>query len=87
MLTAEQRRIRSRVAAHTKHARHDPHEAMAVARAGFRESFVEKARAEAAERGETISDAEARRRGEQLFKAHMARLSLASVKARRKKVS
>lgn len=46
----------------------------AKARATFINSFIERARAEALERGEVISDEEAIRRGELLRRLHYTRI-------------
>lgn len=46
----------------------------AKARATFKSSFTERARSEAAARGETIDDQEAERRGELLRRLHYTRI-------------
>jgi hypothetical protein len=77
-LTAEQRRLRASLAAHEMHARHDPQEITAGARAGFLAKFLREVDAEAPNLPET----ERLRRAEHKLRAHMRRLALASSKAR-----
>jgi hypothetical protein len=75
-LSPEQRSIRGRIAAHTLHAQVDDREHTAPARAAFLKRFEHQVPPE-------ITDpAERARRAQQLLKAHMARLALASSKAR-----
>jgi hypothetical protein len=77
-LSPAERMLRARVAAHTKHAKHDPKAAMDKARAAFLAGFDRKADPE-----RVLPPAERQRRAEQLRSAHFARLALASAKARR----
>jgi hypothetical protein len=77
---------RGRIGAFVTLSRFDPVAMNQKAREVFRtRHLVEKARAEAAERGEEISDAEAERRGAMLLKAHYARMTQASLASRRRK--
>lgn len=77
-----------RIGAFVTLSRNDPRAMNARAREVFRTThFVEKARAEAAARGEEITEAEAQRRGEMLLKAHYARMTQRSVAARRRKAA
>jgi hypothetical protein len=66
------------VAAHAKHATHDPQAAMAKARAVFLASFEQQADPQG-----VLPPAERQRRAAQLRRAYFARLALASAKARR----
>ena len=84
-MDAAARRLRASIAAHAMHAKHDPRKTTAKARDVYRESFTERARTEAAQRGEQISDEEARRRGYQLYCAEMKRRAYNSKKNRQKK--
>jgi hypothetical protein len=77
-LSPEQRSIRASIGAHALHGKYDSREITANARAGLREKFRRQVREETP----GLSDAEVERRAEHLFHAHMARLSLASSKAR-----
>jgi hypothetical protein len=72
--------LRGRVGAHTLHARRDPRETTAKARATF------LARFEAAVDPEgVLPEPERRRRAEHARKAHMARLALKSARMRARK--
>ena len=77
-LSPRQRSLRASLAAHAMHARNDPHEITAGARAGFLSRFL--AEVDAATPG--LPEAERLRRAEHLLRAHMKRLALASSKAR-----
>jgi hypothetical protein len=77
-LSPGERVLRARVAAHAKHAKHDPQAAMDKARAVFLARFERQADPHG-----LLSSAERQRRAEQLRSAHFARLALASAKARR----
>jgi hypothetical protein len=77
-LSPEQRSLRSSLAAHAMHARHDSREITANARAGFLAKFLREV--DAAAPG--LPEAERLRRAEHLLRAHMARLALASSRAR-----
>lgn len=78
-LTPEQRSMRARIAAHAKHAKTDPHEATAKARAAFEARFEREADPDG-----VLDPAERARRAAHLQSQHMARLAFASSKARRK---
>lgn len=77
-LTPEQRTLRARIAAHARWAKQDPKPAGQRAQAGLRARF----RRQAAEQFPDLPDAELDRRAESAYRAHMARLALASSKAR-----
>jgi hypothetical protein len=77
-LSPTERVLRARVAAHAKHAQHDPRAAMDKARAVFLAAFERQVDPEG-----LLPPAERQRRAEQLRSAHFARLALASAKARR----
>jgi hypothetical protein len=79
-LTAEQRTIRARLAAHTRWAGEDPAENAARGQAGLRARFDREVR----EAAPGLTEAEYARRAESAYLAHMAGLALASSKARRK---
>jgi hypothetical protein len=71
--------LRGRIGAHELHARHDPRETTANARATFLASFEAKV-----DPGGSLPPAERARRAEHARKAHFARLALASARARRR---
>ena len=77
-LTASERILRSRLAAYSQHALHDPVLTTAKARAVFRSSFDD-----AVDPSRTLPPKERARRGEAAFKAYMTRLALSRSKARR----
>jgi hypothetical protein len=77
-LSPTERVLRARLAAHAKHAKHDPRAAMDKARAVFLASFEQQADPDG-----VLSPAERGRRAQQLRSAHFTRLALASAKARR----
>ncbi len=77
-LTPEQRSLRASLAAHAMHARNDPREITAGARAGFLAKFLREV--DAATPG--LSEAERLRRAEHLLRSHMGKLALASSRAR-----
>jgi len=78
LLTPEQRHIRASIAAHTRWSREDPAGNAARGQAGLLARFDREVRE--AEPG--LSEAEYSRRAESAYRAHMARLALASSKAR-----
>lgn len=80
MLDANERSQRARVAAHSKWAVTDPVAGTEAARAAALERFA----SEADPLGR-LDPAERARRGKHLQRAHMARIALASAKARREK--
>lgn len=76
--------LRGRLGGLTTHARHSSDELLAPARRGFYARFERQARDEATAAGETdLAEAEIARRAQCLFRAHMARLALASHSARK----
>jgi hypothetical protein len=77
-LTAEQRTLRASIAAHTRWAKEDPAANAARGQAGLLAKFEREARAA----DPTLPDAEIARRAQSAYRAHMARLSFASSKAR-----
>ncbi len=81
-LSAEQRSLRARIAAHSKWAKHDPQKATEVMRAAGpgRLAYWER---EVDPEG-LFPEAERLRRADSARRAHMSRLALASSKARRK---
>lgn len=79
-LSPEQRVLRARIAAHSRWAQENPAVNAARGQQGLRARFDRQARE--AEPG--LTDAEYERRGEHLYKQHMARLALASSKARKR---
>jgi hypothetical protein len=82
-LSPEQRSLRASAAAHTMHAHNDSREITANARAGFLARFLREVDATTPD----LPEAERLRRAEHLLRAHMARLALASSKARARKAA
>jgi hypothetical protein len=78
LLTPEQRTIRGAIAANTRWSREDPDANARRGQAGLRARFDREARE--AESG--LSEAEYARRAGSAYRAHFARLALASSKAR-----
>lgn len=79
-LSPEQRSMRARIAAHTRWSKNDPVEGTAKARASFLQRFDD-----AVDPDRVLPEAERVRRAESARKAYMAKLALASSKARAKK--
>jgi hypothetical protein len=77
-LTPEQRHLRASIAAHTRWSKENPSANAARGQAGLLARFEREARA--AEPG--LTEAEYARRAQAAYQAHMARLALASSKAR-----
>ena len=69
-----------RIGAHSLHARYDPRETTAAARAAFLDRFDREADPHG-----TLSPAERTRRAHHLRKAYFARLALRSAQARRRR--
>lgn len=87
-LTAEQRSLRSRIAAYATNARHDGRAITAQARATYRASFEQGhgcAVCPSTELPADLSDAERSRRADMLRRAHYSRLALRSSRARSEK--
>ncbi|HUG29247.1 MAG TPA: hypothetical protein VMQ65_01860 [Candidatus Limnocylindria bacterium] len=87
-LTAEQRSLRSRIAAYAANARHDGRAITAQARATYRESFLTGHSCRvcpATALPSDLSTTERARRGEMLRRAHYARLALKSSRVRSKR--
>lgn len=80
MLTSEERTLRAKLAAHELHARYDPRETTAKARASFLAGFEAKVDPEG-----KLPEAERKRRAKHARKAHFTRMALHSAKARREK--
>lgn len=72
--------LRGRIGAYVLHARRDPRETTAPARAAFLRRFEHEVDPDF-----VLPEAERLRRAESARKAHFARLALASARARRKK--
>jgi len=79
-LTPAQRSLRARQAAYTLHAKHDSKETTKAARRGFLARFEREVDPDG-----TLSPAERTKRAQAALKAHMARLALASSRARAKR--
>lgn len=77
-LTPRERSLRARIGAHALHSTHDPTETTAKARAAFLARFEDEVDPE-----RLLPQVERKRRAEHARKAHMTRLALASVRARR----
>jgi hypothetical protein len=77
-MSPAERSLRARIAAHAMHARNDPAESTAKARAAFLDRFDREADPDG-----VLPPEERRRRAEHLRSAYFARLALASAKARR----
>jgi hypothetical protein len=79
-LTAEDRRLRAQIGAHTKHALYGTADATTAARAGFFAKFFDQT-------DPSLPTEERLRRAHHLMAAHMKRLALKSAQARRRKVA
>lgn len=79
-LTAADRTIRARIAAHAMHSRNDGRAVTLKAREAFEKRFLDEVDPE-----RKLPEAERLRRAEHARKAHFARLAFASAKARREK--
>jgi hypothetical protein len=77
-MSPAERSLRARMAAHAMHARNDPEEITAKARAAFLDRFEREADPDG-----VLSPEERRRRAEHLRSAYFARLALAAARARR----
>ncbi len=73
------RALVGRIGAHSLHARHDPRQTTAAARAAFLSGFEREADPDG-----VLPPTERERRAQHLRKAHFARLALRSAKARRR---
>jgi hypothetical protein len=78
-LTPEQRSLRAQTAAYERWSKEDPREGTKSARAGFKQRFVNQV-----DPDRVLSELERERRAQAALRAHMARMSLASSKARSK---
>jgi hypothetical protein len=81
-MTAQERKLRASIAAHSKHALYDPTESTAAARSAFLSTFERQA-----DPTGTVPPEERARRAQHLRTAHMKRLALRSARARRGKAS
>lgn len=81
-LTPEQRILRARIAAHTKHSRYDPVESTAAARSAAPSSDAYWERQ--VDPDSSLPELERKRRATSAKKAYFAQLALKSAKARRK---
>jgi hypothetical protein len=81
-LSPEQRSMRARIAAHTRWAKYDPVEGTAKARASFLQRFEDEV-----DPDRTLPEVERVRRAESARKAYMAKLALASSRARAKRAA
>lgn len=79
-LTPHERSLRARIAAHTLHSTHDPTDTTINARTAFLARFENEVDPE-----RVLAEEERKRRAGHALRAHMLRLALASVKARRQK--
>jgi hypothetical protein len=77
-LTPQQRTLRASIAANARWSREDPAANAARGQAGLLAKFEREARVAAP----GLADAEYARRAQSAYRAHMARLALASSKAR-----
>lgn len=85
MLTPTERSLRSRIAAHTLHARYDSTVLTAPARQAARIALDARLTAEISNSG-ALNKIEIARRLDHARRAHFARLALKSAKARRRAV-
>lgn len=81
-LSPEQRSLRARSAAYTRWSREDPKPAMAEVRKGYFARFEEQV-----DPDRVLPEQERHRRAQAALHAHMARLALASSKARAKRAA
>ena len=77
VLTPEQRTMRARIAANTRWSREDPKPGAERGQRGLHARFLREVDPDG-----TLPQAERERRAEAAYRAHMARLALASSKAR-----
>ena len=78
MVSPEERSARARIAAYTKHAKHNPAETCRVAREAFDRRFLDEV-----DPDRTLPEDERNRRATYARKAYYARLALKSAQARR----
>jgi predicted methyltransferase MtxX (methanogen marker protein 4) len=81
-LTPEQRSQRARIGGLSRWAREDPKPAMAKARAGFDQRFIDEVDPE-----RVLSEQERNRRADAARRAYFSKLALKSARARAKKAS
>jgi hypothetical protein len=80
-LSPEQRRLRAQTAAYERWSKEDPREGTKPARAAYMRRFVDQV-----DPNRVLPEAERERRAQAALRAHMARMALASSRARAKKV-
>jgi hypothetical protein len=78
-LSPEQRRLRAQTAAYMRWSKEDPREGTKPARAAYMRRFVDQV-----DPDRTLPELERERRAQAALKGHMARMALASSRARRK---
>jgi hypothetical protein len=78
-LSPEQRRLRAQTAAYERWSKEDPREGTKPARAAYMRRFVYQV-----DPDRVLPEAERERRAQAALKAHMARMALASSRARAK---
>lgn len=79
-LSAEERSLRSSIAAHARWSKHDRTKGTEKARAAAEQRFLDEV-----DPDRTLPEAERLRRAESARQAHFQRMAFASVKARREK--
>ena len=79
-LSPSERTLRARIAAYSKHAKHDPRESTAPARAAALARFEDEV-----DPNRELPEAERARRAEAARKAYFTRLAFKSAQARRKR--
>jgi hypothetical protein len=79
LLSPSEASLRGKIGAYTQQSRHDPRETTAAARASFLAGFIDRV-----DPDRTLPESERLRRAEAARRAHMARLALASARARRR---
>lgn len=87
MLDSERAAALGRIGAAAKHAAHDPSDDLKRARQAWESTFLKKARQQAEERGEQVSEDELERRAYHLREKHYAYMRLRSLEARRARQS
>jgi hypothetical protein len=81
-LSAEQRSLRARIAAHTQHAQHDPKETTVAARVAFFTRFLDEV-----DPSRQLPETERLRRAEAAKSAYFTRLAYQSSRARQARAS
>jgi hypothetical protein len=81
-LSPEQRRLRAQTAAYERWSKEDPREGTKPARAAYMRRFVDQV-----DPDRILAEPERERRAQAALKAHMARMALASSRARAKRAA